>query len=701
MKLLLIWSLVKYLMQTIIITNLIKIEIMSTNSQFNRCPLSVAVAVICSTLSLNALAEQNEVVTDEQMVVTATRTEMALKQAPASMSVITSEDIENSPGITLADIVGEATSVESDFDSTRAGRQMISIRGMDSDYTLIMVNGRRLSSASAIIRGNDFDLSTIPSESIERVEIIRGPMSALYGSDGMGGTINIITKAPSNEWSSTLSMDNSTPGDGNGGQEYSVGLTSSGALIEDELFARFSVNQTTRDAWQPYTGQHSNGYDREEVTALEGRDTLSLFGTLSWNVTDDQTIDLDLGYSDDQRDSVAEHASGVNITNSNVKRNSQALTHNGFWTWGDTQVRYSRENVVDKNAADVGSSSRDVEELTQIVEASATADIGSYHTLTFGMDYQLSELTNEENIQGSPAEAYQGALFIQDQWLMTEQLTATLGGRLDKHEKYGEEFSPRVYLVHQTTDDLIIKGGVGKAFKAPTLTQNHADYTVSSCKGWCDIVGNEDLNPETSWNYELAAAYSQQRWNVEGAIFRNEVENLIDRGDTTCELGGTWGGNGVGCVDNNGNFISNGSRTYVNVAEAVIQGAEIAGQISITEQWDLSANYTYLDTEDKSTGEELLERYKHSGLVKVNWNPTYELSTFLSARYRGERKIEDNLYQDAYTTLDFGTVYYVNDSVRLRAGITNLTDEAVSQELENLGYVEAPRTYYVGMTADF
>ncbi|MEZ9448153.1 TonB-dependent receptor [Vibrio splendidus] len=667
-----------------------------------RKPLSIAVAVICTSLSANVLAQEEAQATDEQMVVTATRTEMALKQAPASMSVITAQDIEDSPGITLADIVAESTSVESDFDSTRAGRQMISIRGMDSDYTLIMVNGRRLSSASAIIRGNDFDLSTIPADSIERVEIIRGPMSALYGSDGMGGTINIITKAPENDWSSTLSMDTSSPLDGDGGEEYSMGFTTSGALIEDELFARLSVNQTSRDAWQPYSGTHSSGYDRSDITALEERETLSLLASLTWNATDNQTIDFDFGYSDDERESSAENVSSVIESDTRVVRQSQAITHSGFWSWGVTQVRYSRENVTDNDAADSDTNySSDVEELTQIVEASATTYLGESHTVTFGMDYQLSELTNKENLVNDTSEAYQGALFIQDQWLMTEQLTATIGGRLDKHEQYGEEFSPRVYLVHQTTNDLIIKGGVGKAFKAPTLTQNHTDYTVNSCKGWCDIVGNEDLNPETSWNYEIAALYTQPRWNVEGALFRNEIQDLIDRGDTECRSGGTWGGNGFGCVDTGGNFVSKGTRSYVNVSEAVIQGAELTGQFQITDEWGVSGNYTFLDTEDKSTGEELLERYKHSGLVKLNWSPTYDLNTFVSARYRGERNIETDLTQEAYTTLNIGGVYNINDSVRVRAGITNLTDEAVSQELESMGYVEEPRTYYVGMTADF
>ncbi|MDH5934034.1 TonB-dependent receptor domain-containing protein [Vibrio splendidus] len=668
-----------------------------------RKPLSIAVAVICTSLSANVLAQEEAQATDEQMVVTATRTEMALKQAPASMSVITAQDIEDSPGITLADIVAESTSVESDFDSTRAGRQMISIRGMDSDYTLIMVNGRRLSSASAIIRGNDFDLSTIPADSIERVEIIRGPMSALYGSDGMGGTINIITKAPENDWSSTLSMDSSSPMDGNGGQEQSVGFTTSGALIEDELFARLSVNQTSRNAWQPYSGTHSSGYDREDITALEDRDTLSMLASLTWHATDNQTIDFDFGYSDDERNSAAESSSSVIESDTRVVRNSQAITHSGFWSWGDTQVRYSRENVTDNDAADLGNNfSSDIEELTQIVEASATTYLGESHTLTFGMDYQLSELTNKENLVSGSSEAYQGALFVQDQWLMTDQLTATIGGRLDKHELYGEEFSPRVYLVHQTTNDLIIKGGVGKAFKAPTLTQNQSDYQVPSCKGGCALVGNEDLSPETSLNYELAAVYTQPRWNIEAALFRNEINDLIERTEGYCPEGGDWNESARQCENPDGTPTGNlGAKTYQNVSEAIIQGVELGGMYQISDKWAFSGNYTYLDTEDKSTGEQLLERYKHSGLVKLNWSPTYDLNTFVSARYRGERQIESDLTQDAYTTLNIGTVYNVNDSVRLRAGISNLTDESVSEELEYLGYVEEPRTYYVGMTADF
>lgn len=676
---------------------------MSKTTPFAPKPLAVVIGALCTSFSV--FADTTPIETDEQLVVTATRTQMELKDAPASMSVITAEDIENDPGITLADIVSNATSVESDFDSTRAGRQQISIRGMDSKYTLIMVNGRRMSSASAIVRGNDFDLSAIPMDSIERVEIIRGPMSALYGSDGMGGTINIITKSPSNDWSSQLSLDNTTPNDGNGGQEYTVGLTTSGALIEDTLFARFSASQTSRNAWQPYSGdKEETSQPRDQVTALEDRDSLALFGTLSWHLADNQFVDLDLGYSDDERFSIAEAPKKImDPSEARVKRNSQALSHTGMWAWGDTQVRYSRENVENIDAANDGSDA--IEELTQIIEASATTYLGDSHTVTFGVDYQFSELKNPQDLDNGKAEAYQAALYAQDQWEMTDTLMATIGGRLDKHEQFGEEFSPRVYLVHQTTDDLVLKGGVGKAFKAPTLTQNRSDYSLESCKGECRVQGNEDLDAETSINYELSALYSNQRFSFESTIFRNEIENLIERTDETFCRVGSWSDEIGYCVDSAGEIITpvidNQYRTYQNVSKAVIQGVELSGNVQLAEQWSMSGNYTYLDTEDKSTGEELNERYKHSAYARLNWTPTQDLSMFASARYRGERKIEDDLSQDAYTTMDLGTVYHVNDALRIRAGITNVTDERVSKELEDEGYVEAPRTYYVGMTADF
>lgn len=274
-----------------------------------------------------------------QVVVTATKTENDLATAPATMSVITSEEILSQPNSNLVDIVKQAVGVEGMKDGGRGGRQMISIRGMDSSYTMVMVNGRKLSSSNAIVRGNDFDLSTIPQDNIERVEIIRGPMSALYGSEALGGVVNIITKLPDNNWRSSLSADYSSPtGSNHGGGEYMLGFNTGGALVDDELFLNLSVNKSSRDAWTPYDAESFLEYDRTKVTALEERDTISFAGGLNWLMTGNQTLDFDFTYSDDKRYAVNESSIALTSSDQKVKRNSIALTHGGEWNWGETQL---------------------------------------------------------------------------------------------------------------------------------------------------------------------------------------------------------------------------------------------------------------------------------------------------------------------------------------------------------------------------
>ena len=305
--------------------------------------LSLAIAATLSSAAVaeeNAQEEQQPSYMMNQVVVTATKTENNLATAPASMSVISSEDIQSRPHTALNDIVAEAVGVESMKTGGRAGRELISIRGMDSKYTMILVNGRKVSSSNAIIRGNDFDYSSIPQDDIEQIEIIRGPMSALYGSEAMGGVINIITKTPDNEWRSSISGDYSRPTrGGDGGAEYMIGLNTGGALIDDELYMNFSVNRSARDAWKPYDG------DRSGVTALEERETLSLAGGLNWLINDRQTLDFDVSYSNDEREGIIESTINQNPTDQKVKRNSIAITHGGEWDWGDSQLRFSREEV--------------------------------------------------------------------------------------------------------------------------------------------------------------------------------------------------------------------------------------------------------------------------------------------------------------------------------------------------------------------
>ncbi|KJF83867.1 TonB-dependent receptor [Klebsiella aerogenes] len=126
------------------------------------------------------------------MVVTAAATEQSVKDAPASISVITQQDLQRKPVQNLKDVLRDVPGVQ--LTNEGDNRKGVSIRGLDSSYTLILIDGKRVNSRNAVFRHNDFDLNWIPVDSIERIEVVRGPMSSLYGSDALGGVVNIITK---------------------------------------------------------------------------------------------------------------------------------------------------------------------------------------------------------------------------------------------------------------------------------------------------------------------------------------------------------------------------------------------------------------------------------------------------------------------------------------------------------------------------
>lgn len=141
------------------------------------------------TLALPVMAAAGE---GETLVVTASASEQNLKDAPASISVITQQDLQRRPVQNLKDVLKEVPGVQ--LTNEGDNRKGVSLRGLNSSYTLILIDGKRVNSRNAVFRHNDFDLNWIPVEAIERIEVVRGPMSSLYGSDALGGVVNIITK---------------------------------------------------------------------------------------------------------------------------------------------------------------------------------------------------------------------------------------------------------------------------------------------------------------------------------------------------------------------------------------------------------------------------------------------------------------------------------------------------------------------------
>jgi len=237
------------------------------NKQFRYKALATCIAVICgATVQAQESDTQSAKTAEatERMVVTATGFEQKLTAAPASISIITAEDIQSRPFTTLLDAVKYQEGVDIGTSRDKSGQGSISMRGLTSEYTLILVDGKRQNNHGDIypnnFGGNAFG-HIPPLDAIERVEVIRGPASTLYGADALGGAINIITKKSQGKWSGSLSFGRSLQSDDQFGDDITTDFSVMGPLIKGllDLSLRGSIYERLASSPEFEPATDSNG----------------------------------------------------------------------------------------------------------------------------------------------------------------------------------------------------------------------------------------------------------------------------------------------------------------------------------------------------------------------------------------------------------------------------------------------------------
>ncbi|MCV2532740.1 catecholate siderophore receptor CirA [Enterobacter wuhouensis] len=627
----------------------------------------------------------------DTMVVTASATEQNLKDAPASISVITQEDLQRKPVQNLKDVLQDVPGVQlTDEGDNRKG---VSIRGLDSSYTLILVDGKRVNSRNAVFRHNDFDLNWVPVDAIERIEVVRGPMSSLYGSDALGGVVNIITKKIGQKWTGTLSADSTIQehrdrGDTNNGQFYTSGPLVDGVL---GLKAYGSVSKREKD-----DQQKSSSTATGETPRIEGFTSRDANVEFAWTPTENH--DFTAGYGFDRQDRESD-----SLDKNRLERQNYSLSHNGRWDVGNSELKVYGEKVDNKNP---GNSSPITSE-SNAVDGKYILPLGEINQmLTFGGEWRHDKLKDPVNLTGgssSTTSASQYALFLEDEWRIFEPLALTTGIRMDDHETYGDHWSPRAYLVYNATDTVTVKGGWATAFKAPSLLQLSPDWVTGSCRGACEIVGNPDLKPETSESFELGLYYSGEEGWLEGVqasitTFQNDVDDRISISRTANVNQAQSYPNYVG-LNADGEPIFR----YYNVNKARIRGVETEVKFPVAEDWKVTLNYTYNDGRDISNGgnKPLSELPFHTANGTVDWKATQDWSFYVQGNYKGEKRAltSGEPTPGGYVIWNTGAAWQVTKAVKLRAGVQNLLDKDLSRD--DYSYTEDGRRYFVGVDYKF
>lgn len=621
-----------------------------------------------------------------QVTVTASGHAQQLEDAPASISVITREQIEQRYYQDATDALRDIPGVIITGGGSGDRGNDIVIRGMPSQYTLILVDGKPVSTRETRPNGSaGFEQDWLPPlQSIERIEVVRGPMSTLYGSDAIGGVINVITRKVAEEWGGAVQLDTIIQDDSRSGDIQQGNFSLSGPLLADTL------------GLQVY-GRASSRQEDRFVDGFEEKNLKNLNARLSFTPTDNQDFTLEAGQTKQDRRSLIGYSApatgcrgGCTDSDNEYTREVLALSHTGRWDFGTTDSYVQREEAENLT--------REMKVTNTSAKTALVAPLGD-HLLTVGANFEKEELSDRTSNQISnrtDVDASKWALFAEDEWMLPGNVSVTGGVRLDDDENYGSHVSPRLYGVWGMAPRWTLKGGVSTGFRSPSLREITPDWGQVSRGG--DVYGNPDLEPETSVNKELGLYFNAGRdLQANVTVFHNDFKDKITR--IACPPSVCPGGP---------NQFGSDPTYRVNVDEAVTRGVEAAVSTTLARTLDLTLSYTYTDSEQQSgeyEGEPLNQVPKHLASLQADWRVTGRLSPWLAVRYRGEESqpttgpSSSSIVAPSNTLVDAGLAFKLTPQATLNTGIYNIADKEIFQD--EYGYVEDGRRYWLGMRVSF
>lgn len=688
---------------------------------FTRPTLLALAAAACAS----AIAQDNTQTLSE-VVVSASGFEQQIKDAPASISVVTRQDLEKKNFRDLGEALQGVEGIDVKGSTGKTGGMDISIRGMPSSYTLILVDGRRVSAAGETTP-NGFGASQTslipPVSAIERIEIVRGPMSTLYGSDAMGGVINIITRKIGKEWGGSAQVETSIPEHSNQGAVHKTGFYLNGPIQEDKLGIAIRGNYFHRDGSSidlPGTLKHTSikgvAPVKSDQYTLGARLTLTPskghelwldaetgstkydnrncgLGTLDFFDCNKEKIDITKGasgYKDNlkfERDQVAVGYKG----NYDFGSFETSLSHTSNETKGRTLPTEAFNHIKDPNdstkkivsdpLAYLIGTDRKLKSTSTIWDTKLISPIGENNLLTIGS--QVAHSVAEDGLPQLKGESKfkqnTWAVFAENEWSITDALIATGGLRYDHHDKFGGHWTPRAYLVWNATDVFTFKGGVSKGFRAPKVNQLVSGVSGVGGQGTTLTFGNPDLKPEESTSTELGMLFNNQNgWTGNITAFHNKIKNKI--------ISGKCAGIISGCEGD--------SSFSINRDQAKTWGLELGSKYVISPQWNIGANYTWTKSELIQKGivtGTLSDTPEHMANATVNWIPSQKWNFWLQAEYRGTADRFDNNASNfsenerrefaavgnlkGYSLFNLGAQYKLNKNVTFTATIYNLFDK--------------------------
>ena len=599
----------------------------------------------------------------ETIVVTGTRTPRELAKVGSAVSIIDQEELSRNQDILVVDALERVPGITVRRSSNRPGSSTsIFIRGADSDQTLVLVDGVRVQDSSAPNRESFLDHLSIVD--VERIEVIRGPQSVLYGSDAIGGVIHIITKTGSGPPSLHLRAQ--------AGSFRTFDEAASVSGGGDSYHYRFSATRTDSRGFN-IRGKSGDrdGYARTTVSSRLGLGTEALGVDSSVQyISADTEIDTgtDFSRSDTQSEQII----------------FQVAPHLSLFggKWSQT-LAYSLNTA----KRDTGGSGfvlpSDFESTFQEADWQHTVRPTEWATTVLGFEYEREDARFKTPVATVDADVDQFAGYVDQHLSWDDWMDLTVGARVTKHDRFGTNFVGRAAIAVRSRFGTKLHASVANGFKAPTLAQLF-DTTFAAA--------NRDLDPEKSlgWDIGIEQRLIAGRVWFDVTWFENDLDDLILA---------------IPPVFQN-----------TNVEKVRTRGVEAALDLCLFENvpWLGDArsrwHYTWSDTKairsasfGVSDGQRLLRRPEHEFFAELIWSPYYRVETVLSLQYVGERfDIDANSFArfkaKSYLLVNLSGSFEITGSVTLFGRIENLADK---QYEDVAGFNTAGLSGYGGIKADF
>jgi len=595
------------------------------------------------------------------VVVTGTRSEKTLDETPIRTEVVDHQEIERTHARTLKDALENVPGLQLREIHGKSGYE-VTLQGMTSDQVLILIDGLPITAST----GSTVDVSQYLLTEVDHVEVVKGASSAQYGSSAMGGVINVITRPVAKGLSGAVTADTGTYGGQNA--DGSPGVLHGNVRVEggtEQFRARISADALDNKGYAVDADDWTRHGDKVRRGQYAGR--------LEWLPTATGKFWLDASAYRETDEQRYQYYAPPNYVpqrkTEDIDRNR--YTYGGQWGFANgvrarlAGVHETYDSTSREYSNGFQTATRDSSQQTDHVSAQFDMPAWYRQLWQFGGDFHRETLN--QNVNGASeltgagsAERHAGELYVQNDILFNDTWEMIVGLRGQHDSDFGSHFAPKVglraNLLSSDTWKGVLRANYGQGYRVPNLKERHYLFDHSSL-GYM-VLGNPDLKPESSNSFQFGGQLTwRERVTLDANLFYNRVTDLIQTDMTNFSTV-----NGIAVY------------TYRNVARARTQGAETSLRWRATNQLNLTAAYTFTDTEDLNTGTELTRRPRHMGRAGIDWRvfPSTELST--RARFQSSELTDSAAAarSPGWATLDLVLNQKIGRSVTAFAGVNNL-----------------------------